>query len=98
MLSMPVLWTRSGEGVSARLRPALEGLADQLSRLSRHMDQVVFRDMWRAVAVAANRFMYNDIATEAQFSAEVCSLSADTFATCNSTAFTRAQDVQTLQQ
>ncbi len=68
---MHVWCSCSGEGVSARLRPALEGLADQLARLSRHMDQVVFRDMWRAVAVAANRMMYNDVATEAQFSAEV---------------------------
>jgi hypothetical protein len=35
------------------------------------MDAVVFCDMWRAVAAAITRLMFNDVATEALFSAEV---------------------------
>eukprot|EP00884_Botryococcus_braunii_P018181 jgi/Botrbrau1/5046/Bobra.37_1s0012.1 len=58
----------SGDEVSLKLKPALEGLAATLALLADHMDQVVFREMWRAVAVAANRMMYNEIATEARFS------------------------------
>ncbi|KAK9817674.1 hypothetical protein WJX72_000495 [[Myrmecia] bisecta] len=56
--------------VSKRLQPALDALQMAVAMLSQHMDAVVFRDMWRAAAVAVNRLMYNDVATEARFSDE----------------------------
>ena len=56
---------------SVRLRDGLNGLAAALYTLSISLDAVVFRDTWRAVAIAAMRLLYNDIATEAQFSPEV---------------------------
>ena len=54
-----------------RLRDGLHELAANLQTLSISLDAVVFRDTWRAVAVAAMRLLFNDIATEAQFSPEV---------------------------
>ena len=58
----------SQPAVSERLLPALEGLAAALGRLALHLDAVAFRETWRAIAVAANRLLYNDVATEARFS------------------------------
>lgn len=54
-----------------RLRDGLNELAAALYTLSISLDAVVFRDTWRAVAIAAMRLLYNEIATEAHFSPEV---------------------------
>ncbi len=35
--------------------------------LSQHLDAVAFRELWRAVAVAANQLLFNDVVTEASF-------------------------------
>ena len=59
-----------------RLRDGLNELAAALYTLSVSLDAVVFRDTWRAVAIAAMRLLYNEIATEAQFSPEVSNQSA----------------------
>mmetsp|Transcript_34775 Transcript_34775/g.98590 ORF Transcript_34775/g.98590 Transcript_34775/m.98590 type:complete len:731 (-) Transcript_34775:17-2209(-) len=55
--------------VSRTWRPAVQQLQEALHRLSGLLDTVLFREMWRAVATAVNQILYNDIATEAQFSA-----------------------------
>mmetsp|Transcript_2464 Transcript_2464/g.6228 ORF Transcript_2464/g.6228 Transcript_2464/m.6228 type:complete len:730 (-) Transcript_2464:212-2401(-) len=57
-----------GAEVSRKWRPALHYLEDALMRLAGVLDAVVFRQTWRAVAAAINQILYNDIATEAQFS------------------------------
>lgn len=57
--------------MSLRLRPALESLSESLQVLSARLDAVVFSDTWRAAAIAITRTMFNDVATEARFSAEV---------------------------
>lgn len=67
--------SREGD-VSPRLQPALEALAASLQHLSASLDAVVFSDMWRAAAVAITRTIFNDVATEARFSAEVPPLPA----------------------
>ena len=54
-----------------RLRDGLNELSAALHTLSMSLDAVVFRDTWRAVAIAVMRLLFNDIATEAQFSPEV---------------------------
>lgn len=46
---------------------ALEQLQATLRMLSQHMDAVAFRALWRAVAVAANQLLFNDVVTEASF-------------------------------
>lgn len=61
---------RDGE-ISPRLQPALEALSASLQTLSASLDAVVFSDTWRAAAIAITRTMFNDVATEAHFSAEV---------------------------
>lgn len=72
--------------VSPRLAPALVGATDSLALLAANLDAVAFRDVWRAVAVAANRLLYNDVATEASFSPQVPCFHAwpDTFSDCPS--------------
>ncbi len=65
--------------VSPRLVRALEGLGANLGRLAAALDGVVFRDTWRAVAVAATRAMFNDVATEARFSEQARPLPAPLF-------------------
>lgn len=57
--------------MSQRLAPAITAAAEGLARLAAHLDAVAFREVWRAVAVALNRTLYNDIATEAAFSPQV---------------------------
>lgn len=57
-------------GPSARLLPAAHGLQRLLEELSHHLDAVIFRDVWRAAALAVNYAMFNDVATEAAFSAQ----------------------------
>ena len=54
---------------SCQLTPPLPSPAPQaqLQQLSGELDGPSFRDIWRAVAVSVNRFMYNYIATEARF-------------------------------
>lgn len=39
-----------------------------LARLAPALDGPSFRDIWRAVTVPVNRFMFNYVATEARFS------------------------------
>jgi hypothetical protein len=39
--------------------------------LLQHLDSVVFRDVWKAVALAVNYALFNEVATEALFSAQV---------------------------
>lgn len=39
--------------------------------LLQHLDSVVFRDVWKAVALAVNYALFNEIATEALFSVQV---------------------------
>lgn len=62
--------------VSPRLAPAVTAAAEGLARLAANLDAVAFREVWRAVAVALNRTLYNDVATEAAFSPQVNVLSA----------------------
>lgn len=57
--------------MSISLRKALEDLRSDLGRLSASMDAVVFCDMWRAIAAAITRLMFNEVATEAHFTTEV---------------------------
>ena len=59
---------------SVRLRDGLNELSASLHILSVNLDAVVFRDTWRAVAIAVMRLLYNEVATEAQFSPEVSAL------------------------
>ena len=59
------------ESVSPQLKPALLALDDTLKLLASELDAVVFRDTWKAIAVAINRELYNDVATEAKFSFQV---------------------------
>ena len=53
---------------SPRLLAALEEVAAALARLAAALDAVAFRAAWRGLATAANRLLYNDVATEARFS------------------------------
>lgn len=61
------------EVVSPQLQRALIGLDDAVKLLSASMDAVVFRETWKAIAVAINRHMYNEVATESKFSYQVSS-------------------------
>ena len=63
--------SRSDGEPSVRLRDGLNELSAALHTLSMSLDAVVFRDTWRAVAIAVMRLLFNDIATEAHFSPEV---------------------------
>lgn len=56
------------EVVSPQLRSALIALDETLRLLSTQLDAVVFRETWKAIAVAINRELYNEVATEAKFS------------------------------
>ncbi|KAL3137392.1 hypothetical protein ABBQ32_006915 [Trebouxia sp. C0010 RCD-2024] len=56
------------EVVSPQLQRALIGLDDAVKLLSASMDAVVFRETWKAIAVAINRHLYNEVATETKFS------------------------------
>lgn len=62
---------RRDETVSPQLKPALLALDETLKLLASELDAVVFRDTWKAIAVAINRELYNDVATEAKFSFQV---------------------------
>ena len=57
--------------VSPQLQRALIGLDDAVKLLSGSMDAVVFRDTWKAIALAINRHLYNEVATETRFSHQV---------------------------
>ncbi|KAK9853117.1 hypothetical protein WJX84_011625 [Apatococcus fuscideae] len=57
-------------GPSRELSGGLDWLAGCLSMLSQHLDSVAFREVWRSAAIALNRLLYNDVATEAHFSSE----------------------------
>ncbi len=63
--------TREDAGPSPGLAPALAELGGALARLAGALDAVAFRYLWRAVAVAATRLLFNEVATEARFSAAV---------------------------
>jgi RAD50-interacting protein 1 len=56
------------QGPSPPLLPAADKLQTLLRALSSHLDSVVFRDVWRAIALAVNFSFFNDVATEADFS------------------------------
>ena len=60
--------------MSPQLLRALTGLDDTVKLLSCNMDAVVFRETWKAIAVAVNRHLYNEVATEARFSYQVHNL------------------------
>ena len=62
---------REDPGPSPALAPAAAELAATLARLAAALDAVAFRDLWRAVAVAATRLLFNEVATEARFSPAV---------------------------
>lgn len=62
---------REDPGPSPALAPAIGELAAALARLAGALDAVAFRDLWRAVAVAATRLLFNEVATEAHFSRAV---------------------------
>lgn len=62
---------REDPGPSPALAPAVAELAAALARLAGALDAVAFRDLWRAVAVAATRLLFNEVATEAHFSRAV---------------------------
>ena len=62
---------REDPGPSPALAPAVAELAAALARLAGALDAVAFRDLWRAVAVAATRLLFNEVATEARFSRAV---------------------------
>jgi hypothetical protein len=62
---------RSEAEPSLRLLAALEEVAAALARLATSLDAVCFRSAWRGLATAANRLLYNDVATEARFSPHV---------------------------
>lgn len=51
---------------------------------TQHLDSVVFRDVWKAVALAVNYAAFNDIATEALFSMQVGSVSGGAMGGCAS--------------
>jgi hypothetical protein len=79
------------QGPSPSLLPAADGLQTTLRALSSHLDSVVFRDVWRAIALAVNSAFFTDVATEAEFSeqgAEQLSYDVDAligvFAACTS--------------
>lgn len=71
MPSLNDMLCRAEGEVSPRLAPAITAAAQGLARLAVHLDAVAFREVWRAVAVALNRMLYNDVATEAAFSPQV---------------------------
>ena len=73
---MSVVGLCRDEVVSAQLKPALIGLNDTLKLLASVLDAVVFRDTWKAIAVAVNRELYNSVATEAKFSLQVSAILA----------------------
>ena len=56
---------------SPPLVAGLEQLQATLRMLGEHLDAVAFRELWRAVAVAANQLLFNDVVTEATFSPAV---------------------------
>ena len=62
---------REDAGLTPGLAPALAELGGALARLAAALDAVAFRDLWRAVAVAATRLLFNEVATEARFSRSV---------------------------
>ena len=53
---------------SPTLLPAAHGLHALLQSLSSYLDAVVFRDVWKGLALAVNTVLFNDVATEAMFS------------------------------
>ncbi|GMH41475.1 hypothetical protein BSKO_09385 [Bryopsis sp. KO-2023] len=54
--------------ISPSLVGAILRLSDACNMLASLMDAVCFSDIWKAIAMAATRFLFNDIATEAAFS------------------------------
>lgn len=55
-------------GTSRVMLEAADRLQALLRALACHLDAVAFLDIWRAVALAVNYSLYNDVATEALFS------------------------------
>ena len=57
--------------LSAGLRKGVDDLQTDLARLSQVLDAVLFRDMWKGLAAALNRLVFNGLITEARFSPQV---------------------------
>lgn len=60
-----------GPGVSPPMLVAADRLHGLLGALGGALDAVVFRDVWRAVAVTVNYAFFNEVATEAAFTEQV---------------------------
>jgi len=58
----------SVEDISPKLLKFADALQTLLNKLSHHVDEVVFRDLWKSIAVAVNASMFNDVANKALFS------------------------------
>jgi hypothetical protein len=54
--------------VSIALLQPLEYLSAQMGQLAGSLDSDCFRAIWKLIAVAINRSLFNDVATEARFS------------------------------
>lgn len=57
--------------LSLGLAAAVRGLEGDLARLSVLLDAVLFRQLWRFAAVGIQQTLFNEVATEAQFSQQV---------------------------
>ena len=57
--------------MSTALAPAITLLVADLQRFASLLDSVLFRELWRAVAVATTRTVFNNVVTEAHFSEQV---------------------------
>ena len=57
--------------MSAALAPGISLLVADLQRMVGLLDAVLFRELWRAVAVATTRTLFNDVVTECFFSEQV---------------------------
>jgi hypothetical protein len=73
-------------GPSPRLLPAAHALQALLLALGAALDAVAFRDAWRALALTANRALFNGVAVEAAFSRRGAALLAADVA-CVAAAF-----------
>ena len=63
--------------MSAALSPGVALLVADLQRMVGLLDAVLFRELWRAVAVATTRTLFNDVVTECFFSQQVLAMLAE---------------------
>ena len=57
--------------MSAALAPGISLLVADLQRMVGLLDAVLFQELWRAVAVATTRTLFNDVVTECFFCEQV---------------------------